>query len=557
MKLRLTIPLAATLALSVFAQSGLGAPLVNVRDFGAKGDAETDDTEAIRRALSASSRVHFPSGVYLISDGFELPENASISGDGSPSLGVFPRGGDDKRCFAPGKRKDLPGSTLLFRGTGTQRSLTGRSDLFSSLRYAIKTAPIYPYHVEGLSIALDLDIYDAGGKLTTPENDNRSDFDVGLLVDDSAAGTVRDVAVFGFWKKTGLAIVSRGQGDNPDYNTFWNSSFMGEHGVALLGQEDAKSPGLSGTQFYGCRIFANDHHFRGAGQWGTAALYIDGDTNGRRADLNGHYFFGGGIRTYNNTAVKLDHASNISFHGVVFEVPSFDGKNNEGAGQSGKVVGTANTRDVHFFGCRMHELGIDELGKTMRDGSLVVSPDPFRGISAHEDGSVIRLLPSHKRGPGIQLTEDGSSANHGWSIRLEDDGELVFRHENQLQATLSRGGLLQTKSIESKLLTSSALSVGNPLSAEINEGTAEVRGSRLILKSSKPANLNRLRGGTEGQILILEKAADSAPVSIPEDSEGNIALTHAYSFSLRGSRITLMKSGEQWVEIARTPTPLK
>lgn len=550
---RLSILLVATLALSYFGHTAFAAPLVNVRDFGAKGDAETDDTEAIIKALAESPRVHFPAGVYLITDGIELPENAYLSGDGSPSLAVFPRGGDDKRCFAPGKRKELPGTTLLFRGRGEKASSTGRSDLFSSLRYAIKTAPIYPYHIEGLAIALDLDVYDADGTLTTPKNDNRSDFEVGLLVDDSAAGTVRDVAIFGFWKKAGLTIVSRGLGDNPDYNTFWNCSFMGEHGVALLGQENAKSPGLSGTQFYGCRIFANDHHSRGVGQWGTAALYIDGDTAGKRADLNGHYFFGGGIRTYSNTAVKLDHASNVSFHGVVFEVPAFEAKNNEGADTSGQVVATANTRDVHFFGCRMHSLGLDELGKTMTDGNLVAFPDPFRGISVHEDGSVVRLLPSHKSGPGIQLTEDGSSANNGWSIRLEKEGRLAFRHQNQLQAHLSSDGMLHTKAIESKAIKATSLSLGNPLLAVVKENRAEVRGSRIILKSEEATNLNQLTGGTEGQLLILERAPTSSAITIPINPEGNIPLKRAFSFSNDQSRLTLMKAGDQWVEISRTP----
>ena len=203
----------------------------------------------------------------------------------------------------------------------------------------------------------------------------------------------------------------------------------------------------------------------------------------------------------------------------------------------------------------MNELGIDELGKTMSDGSLFAFPDPFRGISVHEDGSVVRLLPSHKRGPGIQLTEDGSSANHGWTIRLEENGQLAFRHQNQLQANLSSDGVLQTKAIEAKSITSNALSLGSPLLAEVTEGSAEVKGSRLILKSSNPANLNQLNGGTEGQLLILEKAADSATITItiPEHSKGNLALTRAFSLSGDQSRITLMKTGEQWVEIARTP----
>lgn len=48
------------------------AGLVNVRDFGAKGDGRTDDTAALRKAVRANLNAHktlfFPAGTYLVSD---------------------------------------------------------------------------------------------------------------------------------------------------------------------------------------------------------------------------------------------------------------------------------------------------------------------------------------------------------------------------------------------------------------------------------------------------------------------------------------------------------
>ena len=548
MNLRTEILGALTL-LPLFVQA---APPVNVRDFGATGDATTDDTDSIRKALTASNHVHFPAGVYVITDGIDLPENARLTGDGTPSLGVFPRGGDAKDFLSPGQRIQLPGTTLLFRGTGKKSAGTGRRDVFESMRYALKTAPVTAFSIEKLAIALDVDVSDSNGKLTTPNNDNRSDFDVGLLIDDSAAGTVRDVSVFGYWKKAGMSIVSRGLGDNPDYNTFWNCSFMGEHGVALLGLHDEKSPGLSGTQFHGCRIFANDHHFRAAGQWGTAAVYIDGDTNGKRADLNGHYFFGGCIRTYNNTAVKLDHASNISFHGVVFEVPRFDGKHNQGADTTGKVEGTEKTRDVHFFGCRMHDIGINELGTTVTDGSIVAFPDAFGAISVHKDGKLVRLNSSHPRGPTVQLARDGTSANHDWNLRYDEGGSLSFRYDNQLQATLSNDGKFFVNETSSKRIQARDLSVGKPLISTVENKTAVVRSSRVQLSSQKPTPLNDLTAGEEGQLLILEFAPNSAEIEIIGDGNiGNIELSTPFAFTTSRQRLTLMRSLNKWVELSR------
>lgn len=43
------------------------ADVVNVKDFGAKGDGETDDTAAIQLALNRAGKVFIPAGVYLVS----------------------------------------------------------------------------------------------------------------------------------------------------------------------------------------------------------------------------------------------------------------------------------------------------------------------------------------------------------------------------------------------------------------------------------------------------------------------------------------------------------
>jgi hypothetical protein len=65
---------------------------VSVKDFGAKGDGVTDDTEAINRALfevycrtaspSAKKILYFPAGKYKVSDGINVPSDATIKGEG-------------------------------------------------------------------------------------------------------------------------------------------------------------------------------------------------------------------------------------------------------------------------------------------------------------------------------------------------------------------------------------------------------------------------------------------------------------------------------------------
>ena len=43
-----------------------GKPVVDVREFGAKGDGVTDDTDALQAAIDAGSTVVFPSGTYMV-----------------------------------------------------------------------------------------------------------------------------------------------------------------------------------------------------------------------------------------------------------------------------------------------------------------------------------------------------------------------------------------------------------------------------------------------------------------------------------------------------------
>lgn len=62
---------------------------INVKDFGAKGDAKTDDTACITNALQFASdkgvSVFFPKGIYNISSTLYIPNNVSIFGVGNSS----------------------------------------------------------------------------------------------------------------------------------------------------------------------------------------------------------------------------------------------------------------------------------------------------------------------------------------------------------------------------------------------------------------------------------------------------------------------------------------
>lgn len=69
--------------------------IVSVRDFGARGDGVTDDTDAINRAFFeiycrnadplVRRTIYFPAGVYRVSDTILIPPYAKINGDGADS----------------------------------------------------------------------------------------------------------------------------------------------------------------------------------------------------------------------------------------------------------------------------------------------------------------------------------------------------------------------------------------------------------------------------------------------------------------------------------------
>jgi len=522
---------------------------VDVRDFGARADAVSDDTAAIRKALAASKEVHFPAGVYVISDGIELPPSAILTGEGSPRLGTFPLRDDDKRFLNRDTIGEMPGTVLLFRGRGEASQMSGRSDHFSELRYALKTAAGLPYQIEGLAIVLDMQTRTRDGRATTPDADERADFEVGLLVDDSPGGSLRDVNIFGYWNKAGLCVLSRGEGSNPDYNTFWNCSFSGEYGVALLGSDSGESvgPGLSGSQFYGCNLFSADHHSRKGGQWGSGALFIDGATSGKRADINGHYFFGGCVRTYHNVAVRLGRASNVAFHSVIFEVPGWDREQGEGADKTGRVVGTADTRDVMFLGCRMHDIGLRELAETMTDGSVTVVGDRSEGLSVQSGKQGIRMHASAGGDPLLQLSNDLSSINSGWTLRMDvsEGNRLALRYDNQQALRIDPEGTLSPGRLNAK-----SLALGRATSAPIVDGRAEVVASRLLLQAEGGGALKSLSGGVEGEIVVLESRQTG--LTATPDSEGNLRFQPPFVFENSDARLVLMKAGNGWVEISRS-----
>lgn len=535
--------------------------VMSVKDFGAVGDAATDDRAAIlladAAATAAGMALHFPRGVYRCSDG--IARTATWFGEFSPQLAPFPLTGDDKQYLRPGYKGNLPGSVLLFTGTGTQTMTTQRADGFASFAYCVKDATA-GLQMKDLAIVLDVDIYDAGGTLTAYGADNCADYDVGHVINDVAQCLREDVVVFGYFPLAGTVVRSVLGNDDPDYTIFRGGSTMGRYGLALIGSEsnDGFDSGLSGTMSYGMDIFTLDHHSRSVGTAPTIyaaadtwrCIYIDGYTDASNADLNGHYFFGGSIRTYAIHPVELDFASQTNFIGCIFETSDYAGvpyaaTKQWKASTNTENVGLANCRfsgDVGLFsaafgGAMKGQLTLSNCAGLAAGGGVIVSES--NGGTAYW----IKLggASGGTGDPAIQMGSGvATSSTEGWSIRRDISASdlLDFRFGGSSMAELSSDGVFSYKRLA--LWPQTALTPA--------AGVVTVTQGNHVIDATGSPSVTTINGGVENEIIQLRKTGIGT-VTLAEG--GNIVTPGAsVALSATSDAAVLTKVGSNWLVLS-------
>jgi hypothetical protein len=519
------------------------ADTVSVKDFGAYGNGSYDDTAAINAALATGKPVFFPAGVYVCSNGIDLPAGARLIGAGAPKLGVFPQSTDDKRFLRPGYKDEIPGSVLLFTGTGTKTTTTPRVDRFASFTYCVRTTTSAPVSLEGLAIVMDMDVLDADGDLTETTTDNRAAYDVGYLC-GADRSYHRDLVIFGYFAKAGLVV----HGSNPDYITFDGGSSSGDIGCAIIGDG---TNGLSGTQFYGWDFFANDHHSRSiiTNQWGTTALYIDGAVAASppNAGIGGHYFTGGCVRTYTDNPLSFDHCNCAVLTGVVLEWPNLPGST---GATVATPLATSSTYGVAFENCRhlaaIGSGGIYAMANAM--GGPFVHSDPRYGelgVVGAGGGVMLRGGTSGQL-PRVQLTTDANSSTTGWQL-VYDTGNsniLDFRNAGTSRFALDTGGGLQKAGFAhggTKTIASGSIAAGS-----YNYYSVDTEASAAT------DDLDTITGGVyDGQLLLL-RAANSSRDVVCKDGTGNLRLVGDLTLTHAQNRLLLAFDGTNWVEVSRS-----
>lgn len=497
----------------------------------------------------------FPAGQYCIGQSFI--KKARWSGAGAPKLAPFPQNDDDKVYLRPGYKSKLPGSSIIVMAGATLSSVTtARSDMFSSMTYAIKTLEQCPGSMTGIAIVMDMDVFDAAGALTFPNTDNRVECDVGLLIDNSPASSFPDLVVFGYWNKAGTVILSRtGAGDNPDYNKFGFGSTMGYYGLALLGNDNAAGagPGLSGTQCLGFQIFGNDHHSRlpqtlRAGQTNAYGhlLFIDGNTGAADADLNGHEFIGGGWRTYSNKPVVLDNCSNLHLTSVPFEFPTIVDQPDTG---NAKFYGTDQTRNVCVINCRNAPYTLFDHADFGGVVSRLRWDDPIQGNTVlGEKGAYLYLSPrGASGGPRINFTRSPGSTATGTSLVMDitDGDKLKIKSGSTVVGTVN-GDTLEVTKLRPQVQSFSRIT--RTLSGDTLAVPVEVTYVAVAGEGGVADDLVTIQGTpVVGQMLILVQASSTANITVKRT--GNIRFPDNADKVLDNvfKQLALMWNGSFWV----------
>lgn len=542
-----------------------------IEDWGGKGDYVTDNLVPLAMAIASGAKgVKFGFGIYSFSNGFDKPQGFLMKGEVAPEFGFGTL--DAKQFLREGYRHLMPGTVLAFKGRGTLvAQFPQRSDEFSTVRYCIRSVNTghgsLGASIRDLAIIQDMICIDANGKATKPGFENKADYEVGHLFDDSAQEISSGVVVFGYFSKAGTAIISSTGNDDPDYNKFVGGSTMGKHGLAILGSSTSASYGLSGTAGYNFKMYTLDHHSRGsmtteerieyyatADTW--SCLYVDGDVDASSAEINGHYFYDCVMRTRANHPLRLGKASNVQFYGGVCELSPYGIPNSD---TPTFIASTDVKRGVGFYGMRNNFLSTifnpEFVGKI--PVPVIVSGDPLNGrlgvFGKAPTGYSGTILGSdgNTGNCSVQLTRDANNGSSDWLMRMNVNlgDNLEFKHASKSSPafSLTPAGIRVPTAGE-------RLVIKEPRPAlSIKDGTITVTGSyhAVTPELGNADDLDTIHGGVEGMELVLRPTSSAHEITLRR-AIGNIRLDSSINQMLRGSlsRITLQYTGGFWVQVA-------
>lgn len=544
--------------------------------YGGKADYNTDNLQAWELAMASGKKtIILQPGQYRFSNGITLPAGVSLIGTTCPELGFGTL--DDKQFLRDGYINRLPGTCFIFSGTGTNvATMPNRGDYFTSSTYCMRVVNTgegsLSSRISGLGIVQDMRVRKPDGTYTKPSEDGRANYQVGIYIDDAARNVFSEVCVFGYFDHAGVVIASKSGNDDPDYNTFNRCTMMGRKGIAVI--SDTSTPasfGLSGTRLNSCGLYTLDHHSRAdmsnaeliayyadASNW--SPHYVDGDVSATTAEINGHYLYGCEIRTRCNTAIELDHASNIQYVNCIFEQSPYGITNSDTP--AFKATNQVK-KGVSFIGCRINyntQIFNSNFAGVIPVGITIVGDPLFgrTGVSYNTpDGtwSVAILGSSGSVGDAaVQFTQDISSQNTGWRIGMDisSNNLLDFRWNGQVLQGVTTDGIRVPMFGERRLLHE----VGPVLFVASDSITVTRSYHPISPESGNTDDLVTINGGVDGMRLIIRPTSSAHVITVKRT--GNIRLDGGTDKVLSGSLSTLelMYRGTLWVQTSPMVTAL-
>lgn len=254
--------------------------LVLATDYGATGDGETDDTEALKAFIVAATGRwgHIPAGVYRVTDLLDVPPGTLITGEGCdvwdlPSSGKpfsMSRGTTLLMCGTPATRVAVWGCTdmALAGGVVANPDAAGVGDAnyallnymaadasgstpatSKPLRVAVAVRDASNTSIRNLRIQLNFNGVDGyNDAATTGLGDN---YDIGLLTLNSSFVVYEDLQVVGYWRMAGHASIHakpNGEGlGEATYNRARRCYFQGFKGLSVRAVDVFRVTGFTST----------------------------------------------------------------------------------------------------------------------------------------------------------------------------------------------------------------------------------------------------------------------------------------------------------------------
>lgn len=449
-------------------------PAVHARTLGVKGDYNTDDGAAFEAALAWC---HTNNRTLDISDmvirihnrSIDLPPGIRLIGNGPSDINYYAPNtngttdGSDKLRFRPGYKNTIRGANLIFSGAANKTYTTNRVDGYSSFTYALSAATSSPPIIRGVGVLLDVDMYDAGGTITTPANDNVADYDVGLIL-RCARSKLTDCNLWGYWGKASYVVHSQYslETNDSDYNTAINCWFSS---VALIGDETGDN-GLTGTNHMGCGYYsAGQYHNTANAAWykpEKSHIFVDGKVGaGPGLGIRGHRF-DGHIRGSATKPVELRRCRDITISLYAMDVgDTYTSRMLHGMNETGSVylnfcaknqsVGfgakelageIASNSAVHCMG------GTDQHRiELYRGGAGLAAPKTIRLFNHSNGDSIVHLSPDGADTGGVAIFRDESESgrmmvrvNSGDAFYADGSGNTRTYGNDQATSFLTNGG---------------------------------------------------------------------------------------------------------------------